>query len=179
LNRASFRSARRPGLRAVPAVLLGLLIVTLTVPSTSLGSWEDKSGSFEAYWTQGGTVQIIDFIDDGIAAAGRLTGNVVLQTNTGRVPGFETDCVIFADYRTGGIGRCIWTGATGDRIFVELKSGGQYGFGSAQGTFIGGDGRFETIRGGFTFEWNYSVSGRGDATLDGHTFRMNGRYEIP
>ncbi len=86
---------------------------------------------------------------------------------------------MFAEDRTGGTGRCVWTGATGDRVFVELKSSGPAGFGAVRGTFIGGDGRYEGIQGGFNFEWNYSVSGRKDTTLDGYTTRMAGRYDIP
>ena len=158
---------------------LGLVLVVLIAPTPTHADWMDRSGTFEAYWNHSGTVHILDFLDDGVVAAGSLTGNIIIQTNKGSFPGFDTECVIFADERTGGQGRCVWTGATGDHVFVELKSSGPAGFGSVQGKFLGGDGRYEGVRGGFQFEWNYSTSGRGDATLDGYTIRMAGRYEIP
>ncbi len=179
---SSFRldkpTARRRGLRLASAALL-VLIPASSGLGPARADWTNKSGTFEAYWNHSGTVRILDYIDETVAAAGSLTGNVIIQTNTGGFPGFDTECVVFADDRTGGLGRCIWTGATGDRVFVELKSPGPAGFGAVRGTFIGGDGRYEGIKGGFNFEWNYSVSGRGDTTLDGYTIRLAGRYEIP
>ena len=43
---------------------------------------------------------------------------------------------------------------------------------------MGGTGKFERLTGDFIFEWHYSVSGWDDATLDGYSLRMTGRFKV-
>ena len=164
--------------RVAPVAALGGAVLLLLLPGIARAQWTEREGTFNAYWTVSGNIHILEFLGS-TAAAGGHEGNVVLNTSEGSVPGFDTDCVAFTDERIGGIGRCVWTGSMGDQIFVELKSSGPAGFGLTKGTFVGGTGRYDGIQGGFQFEWNYSVSRGKDATFDGHTLRMSGRYRLP
>jgi len=162
--------------------IIGLLavVIWLVAGGPAYAAWpEERAGAFDAYWAMSGTVHTVEVTGRGMAAAGGLTGTVTVQTSEGPVPSFETDCVIFADDKSGGTGRCVWTGTSGDQVFVELRSSGPVGSGHARGSFTGGTGRFEGIDGQFTFEWNYSVRGGSDASLDGATLAMRGRYRLP
>ena len=163
-----------PCLRLVLGAMLLLGANVTVLPA----QWSEAEGTFRGYWNVTGSVNILDFNGATVAAGGH-EGQVVLNTSQGSVPAFETDCVSFTDERTGGIGRCIWTGPMGDRVFVETKSSGPAGFGRVQGTFVGGTGEYEGVEGGFSFEWNYSVSRGRDASFDGHTLEMSGRYRLP
>jgi len=156
--------------------LCGILLLPLPVTA----QWpEEDAGTFEGFWAMSGTVHILELPDrGGLVVGGGLTGTVTVQTSQGAVPSFETECVVFADTRSKGVGRCVWTATNGDQALVDLESDGQPGSGRVRGTFSGGTGRFETLSGRFQFEWNYSVSGGKDATLDGSSYVMRGQYRL-
>ena len=169
------RSFPLPAPRSVPALLLVYLLAT----APALAAWpEEDSGTFEGFWAMSGTVHIIELDDRELAAAGGLTGTVTLQTSQGPVPSFETDCVVFADERAGGIGHCVWTATSGDQVLVSLQSEGPAGTGLVRGQFSGGTGRFESLSGRFRFEWTFSVDGDKDAELSGATYTMTGQYRL-
>ena len=166
--------------RAIPAVLTLAFLALLAVPAAGASSWTQRQGTFEGYWSVSGTVHILRFMDSSTVASGRLEGNVTFHSSEGPIGTLQTECVAFADDRTGSLGRCVWTGPLGDHIYVELKGSGPAGFGPTRGTFIGGTGKFEGIQGNFAYEWNYSVSGRDeDASLDGYSIQMRGNYLLP
>jgi hypothetical protein len=160
-------------------LVLAGLILGATPTWAARSAWTEQSGTFTAYWDLSGTVHLLEFMGGDRIAAGRLVGVVNIKTDQGTFRGFETDCVAFADPATGSLGRCVWTGPMGDVIYVEMKGSGTGGFRPTQGTFVGGTGKYEGIEGGFAFEWNYSLSGGDEATLDGYTLEMNGRYRKP
>ncbi len=167
---------RGVALRLVPAILLGAFLPIALSPSRA--DWPENEGTLDAYWSVSGTVHILEREGEISAAAGRLTGTATIRTSQGPIPSFETDCVFFSTARKGGGGQCVWTGATGDQIYVDLSSQGPAGFGRARGVFAGGTGRFEGLTGSFEFEWNYSVGPGTDALLDGHSVQMRGRYKL-
>lgn len=158
-------------------ILLGI-VLSATCGAAIASHWTERQGQFDAYWNVSGTVHIIELGDFGISAAGGYTGTVTIQSDEGLVRAFETDCVAFADEGSSG-GRCLWTGPLGDQVYVQIQGAGLAGFGRSRGTFVGGTGKYEGIQGGFSFEWNYSVSGDQDATFDGHTLEMSGNYKKP
>ncbi len=157
-----------------------LLCLALSSSSIVAASsyWTERKGTFVAYWAVSGKVHIIDFANSDVAAAGSHTGTVTINTSEGPVRAFETDCVAFTDNEKSH-GRCVWTGPLGDLIYVELRGTGLAGFGRTRGTFVGGTGKYDGIEGGFSFEWNYSVSRGQDATFDGYTLEMQGNYRKP
>lgn len=169
------RTRRLSAVQGLMAVML-LMMPAGTGPRSS--DLTQKQGTFDASWTVSGSVTILEYVDGGSVSAGRLQGTVVLKTSTGNFPSFQTDCVVFADDRQGGKGRCIWEAPTGDRIYVETESVSSGVFGQSNGRFVGGTGDFKGISGRFGFEWNYSVSGWDDATLNGYTLEMRGNYQL-
>lgn len=151
----------------------------LLIPLPAAAQWpQEDQGTFDGYWAMSGTIHILELPDGGKVAGGGLTGTVTVQTSQGPVPSFETDCVVFADTRSHGGGRCAWKATNGDLVLVDLESEGPPGAGRIRGTFTGGTGRFEFLSGDFAFEWNYSVSSGYDASLDGATYVMRGRYQL-
>lgn len=165
--------------RAAIRLSVAALTAAIAAAVPAFAQWpEEDSGTFDAYWALSGTVHILELPDGALAAAGGLTGTVTVQTSQGPIPSFETECVFFSD-GSGGEGRCVWTGTSGDQILVGLKSDGPAGMGRVRGELTGGTGRFEGISGRFEFEWNYQVSGGKDASLDGNTLTMRGRYRLP
>lgn len=173
------RSRLRPSARRPHVVRWLLLPALLLAPGPASPQWSDRQGTFQGYWTLSGTVHVLEYKDGARVAAGRLQGTVVIQSSSGPIPAFETDCVQFAEENATGIGRCVWTGTNGGLVYVELKASGPAGFGAVQGRFAGGTGDYEGIEGSFAFEWNYSVSGSEEARLDGQTLQMSGRYQLP
>jgi len=162
--------------RIAPVVFFFILVFGLAVPVRA--QWPQDEGTFTGFWTVSGSVHVLERGDRVVATAGRLTGKVVGNTSQGAIPAFDTDCVVFSDTRERGIARCVWTGATGDQIYVDVTSDGPAGFGRARGEFAGGTGRYDGMSGSFQFEWNYSLGRGADATLDGHTLQMSGRYRL-
>jgi hypothetical protein len=172
------RRVRRTATRTARIITAALFCLAAAGTAMHSSDLSQKEGSFEASWTLSGTVTILEYVDGGSVAAGRLQGRVVLKTSQGNFPNFETDCVVFADDRQGGKGRCLWEDPTGDRIYVGTESVNSGVFGQANGRFVGGTGRYRGITGRFGFEWNYSVSGWDDARLDGYTLEMRGNYRV-
>lgn len=154
-----------------------MLGIALAVSCTAAGAahWTGREGTFVADWNVTGTVHIIEMGDMGVMAAGGHTGTVTIQTSEGPVRAFETDCIAFADELSSG-SRCVWTDPLGDQIFVSIEGTGLAGMGPSRGTFVGGNGRYEAIQGGFNYDWNYNVSGGQDASFDGYTLEMRGNY---
>jgi len=167
-------------MRAVRRVILVFVVLASSLVTAPLrAEWpQEGGGTFEGYWAVSGTLHVLSYKDGRTVTAGGLTGTVTVQTSEGSVPSATTDCVVFGDDKTGGTGRCVWTGISGDKAYVELSSQGQGGFGRVRGTFVGGTGKFEQLTGSFEFEWNYSLSGGSDATLSGQTLMMRGRYKL-
>jgi len=163
------------------AASMVLAATVITLASSSAGAFDltRKEGSFRASWNVSGTIHLMEFKDRGWVAAGRHEGTIILQTDKGQIPTFETECVAFADESQGGVGRCVWESTDGDLIYVETSSSGMGGLGRSRGKFVGGTGRFDGITGGFSFEWNYNVSGWEDASFDGYTLAMTGNYAVP
>jgi hypothetical protein len=158
---------------------LPALLFTLYLPLYAASRWpEQDAGTFTGFWSMSGTVHIVELPDGGIAAGGGLTGTVTIQTSQGPIPSFDTDCVVFHDGRSKGVGRCIWTATNGDRVVVHLESDGPAGSGSVAGSFTGGTGEFASLSGQFQFEWSYTVRGGADAQLDGSSYTMTGRYDL-
>ena len=163
--------------RASVSIVAGLAIL-LVSPAIAQKDLTAKSGSFEAAWIASGTVHVLDFVDSSSAASGRLTGTVTIQSSVGFLRNFETDCVVFADTRTGAVGRCVWKDPLGDLIYLETQGSGAGGFGATRGVFIGGTGKYRGIQGGVQYEWSVNVHGGGDTTLDGQSVQMRGNYRM-
>lgn len=162
------------------AVLATSLLVLLPgSPATAdLPTYNPYDGTFDGYWALSGDIHILERDREIVAAAGRLTGQAVIQTNEGPVPSFDTECIVFSAKGKGGTGKCVWTATSGDEVYVDISSDGPAGLGRARGVIQGGTGRFEEIKGSFQFDWNYSVSGGADATLTGQTIQMRGHYTL-
>ena len=89
----------------------------LSVPTAQAAGWDANQGAFDAYWQMGGPVHVLEYADGTRVGAGRLTGNLRVQSNTGGIPIFETNCIALSD-ETGSTGRCVWTDAVGDLVYA-------------------------------------------------------------
>ncbi|MGH9869594.1 MAG: hypothetical protein ACREAA_15685 [Candidatus Polarisedimenticolia bacterium] len=138
-----------------------------------------RRGTFQAQWNVSGTVHVMEFVEGAMVAAGHLEGNILVEVDKGPFNDFRTECVVFSEEQKHGVGRCVWEGPLGDLAYVELKSSGMSAFGAVQGRFVGGTGKLEGLKGSFSFEWNYSLSGDKDATLNGYSIQMMGNYDLP
>ena len=168
----------RPRIAVITLAVPLLMLVTGPSPSADLPQYNPYSGTFDGYWSLSGDIHILERDREIVAAAGRLTGQAVIQTNQGPVPSFDTECIVFSEKARGGTGKCVWTATSGDEVYVDISSDGPAGLGRARGVIQGGTGRFEEIKGSFQFDWNYSVSGGADATLTGQTLQMRGHYTL-
>ena len=88
--------------------------------------------------------------------------------------GFKAQAIGFSDSRTGMQGRCVWTDERGDMVYSELK-GEWVGSGNhIVGTFIGGTGRYASVTGDYSFQWQYVIDTE-DGAVSGRVVDLKGR----
>jgi hypothetical protein len=88
--------------------------------------------------------------------------------------GFRAQAIGFSDSRAGMQGRCVWTDERGDMVYSELK-GEAVGSGNhIVGSFIGGTGRYATVTGDYSFQWQYVVDTE-DGAVSGRVVDLKGR----
>src|SRR5690242_16340203 len=153
-----------------------LLMAACRQPNTpaphaaTVGEWR----TFEGTWTATGTRRTLRLGADDRAAIFELTGSVLLTGARRPAVGFRAQAIGFSDSRAGMQGRCIWTDERGDKVYSELK-GEAVGSGNRiVGTFIGGTGRYVSITGDYSFQWQYVVDTE-DGTVSGRVVDFKGR----
>jgi hypothetical protein len=71
-------------------------------------------------------------------------------------------------------GRCVWTDERGDMVYSELK-GEWVGSGNhIAGRFIGGTGRYASVTGDYSFQWQYVIDTE-DGAVSGRVVDLKGR----
>jgi hypothetical protein len=130
--------------------------------------------TFEGTWTAAGTRRTLRLGPDDRAAIFQLTGSVLLTGAQRPSVGFKAQAIGFSDSRTGMQGRCVWTDERGDMVYSELK--GQW-IGSGNhivGRFIGGTGRYASVTGDYSFQWQYVIDTE-DGGVSGRVVDLKGR----
>lgn len=134
------------------------------------GGWN----SFEGTWTATGTRRTLRLGPDDRAAIFELTGSVLLSGAQRPAVGFRAQAIGFSDSRAGMQGRCVWTDERGDMVYSELK-GEFIGTGNhIVGTFIGGTGRYASVTGDYSFQWQYVIDAE-DGAVSGRVVDFKGR----
>lgn len=159
-------------------ILLAALLLTVACGQSDrvtgkvfhLGEWY----AFEGTWTAAGTRRTLRLGADDRAAIFELTGSVLLTGARRPAVGFRAQAIGFSDSRAGMQGRCIWTDERGDKVYSELK-GEAVGSGNRiVGTFIGGTGRYASVTGDYSFQWQYVVDTE-DGAVSGRVVDFKGR----
>ena len=158
-------------------LVLALLLPTgcsqPTIPSSEISS-PSEWHAFEGTWTASGTRQTIKLETDHRASTFDLTGSLLLTGDRGLGVGFRARAMGFSDTLAGMQGRCVWTDERGDKVYSELN-GEWVGTGRrVVGTFLGGTGRFASITGEYSFEWEYVVESE-DGGVSGRAVNLKGR----
>ena len=130
--------------------------------------------TFEGTWTAAGTRRTLRLGANDRAAIFELTGSVLLTGAQRPAVGFRAQAIGFSDSRAGMQGRCVWTDERGDMVYSELK-GEAVGSGNhIVGSFIGGTGRYATVTGDYSFQWQYVVDTE-DGAVSGRVVDLKGR----
>jgi hypothetical protein len=130
--------------------------------------------TFEGTWTAAGTRRTLRLGPNDRAAIFDLTGSVLLTGPQRPAVGFIAHAIGFSDSRTGMQGRCVWTDERGDMVYSELK-GEWVGSGNhIVGKFIGGTGRYATVSGDYSFQWQYVIDTE-DGAVSGRVVDLKGR----
>jgi hypothetical protein len=130
--------------------------------------------TFEGTWTAAGTRRTLRLGLDQRAAIFDLRGSVLLTGPQRPAVGFIAHAIGFSDSRTGMQGRCVWTDERGDMVYSELK-GEAVGSGNhIVGKFIGGTGRYATVTGDYSFQWQYVIDTE-DGAVSGRVVDLKGR----
>jgi hypothetical protein len=130
--------------------------------------------TFEGTWTAAGTRRTLRLGPDDRAAIFELTGSVLLTGAQRPSVGFKAQAIGFSDSRTGMQGRCVWTDERGDMVYSELK-GEWVGSGNhIAGRFIGGTGRYASVTGDYSFQWQYVIDTE-DGAVSGRVVDLKGR----
>ena len=130
--------------------------------------------TFEGTWTAAGTRRTLRLGPDDRAAIFELTGSVLLTGAQRPSVGFKAQAIGFSDSRTGMQGRCVWTDERGDMVYSDLK-GEWVGSGNhIAGRFIGGTGRYASVTGDYSFQWQYVIDTE-DGEVSGRVVDLKGR----
>jgi hypothetical protein len=141
-----------------------------TLQTLPAGEWH----TFEGTWTAAGTRRTLRLSADDRAAIFELTGTVLLSGAQRPAVGFKAQAIGFSDSRAGMQGRCVWTDERGDMVYSELK-GEWIGSGNhIAGTFIGGTGRYASVTGDYSFQWQYVIDTE-DGAVSGRVVDLKGR----
>jgi hypothetical protein len=162
------------------AALIPLLFVAAcskpTSPAPAIAS-PSEWHTFEGSWSASGTRQTLDLETDHRASTFDLTGSLLLTGDRGLGVGFRAKAIGFSDNLVGMQGRCVWTDERGDKVYSELK-GEWVGTGNRiAGTFLGGTGRFSSIIGEYSFQWEYVVESE-DGAVSGRAVNLKGRAKF-
>ena len=139
-------------------------------PTPPAGEWH----AFEGTWTAAGTRQTLYLGPDHRAAIFELSGSMLLTGTQRPALGFRAQAIGFSDSRAGMQGRCVWTDEHGDMVYSEMR-GEAIGSGNhIVGTFIGGTGRYASMTGDYSFQWQYVVDAA-DGEVSGRVVDLKGR----
>jgi hypothetical protein len=171
----------RPRLTRGRWIVLAALLFTVacnqsdrpTGKAFHLGEWY----AFEGTWTAAGTRRTLRLGADDRAAIFELTGSVLLTGARRPAVGFRAQAIGFSDSHAGMQGRCVWTDERGDMVYSELR-GEAVGSGNhIVGTFIGGTGRYASVTGDYSFQWQYVVDTE-DGAVSGRVVDFKGRAQF-
>src|SRR5262249_53917190 len=127
--------------------------------------------TFEGTWTAAGTRRTLPL------GPHDRTGSVLLTGPQRPAVGFIAHAIGFSDSRAGMQGRCVWTDERGDMVYSELK-GEAVGSGNhIVGRFIGGTGRYASVTGDYSFQWQYVVDTE-DGAVSGRVGDLKGRARV-
>jgi hypothetical protein len=141
-----------------------------STPTFPASEWH----TFEGTWTAAGMRRTLHLGPDHRAAIFELTGSLLLTGAQRPAVGFKAQAIGFSDSRAGMQGRCVWTDERGDMVYSELR-GEAVGSGNRiVGTFVGGTGRYASVTGDYTFQWQYVVEAE-DGAVSGRVVDLKGR----
>ena len=149
--------------------------------ATAGGEAIADEGTFKGDWSLKGTSRPIE-VDAEKVVLVRVEGPVKLVSSSGLATAFDALCVGASDQQTGGVARCVWTDQEGEKIFLELSSSivGPMGTArEAEGTVIGGTGRYRGIEGSFHVDWLFIESHFDDSKFQGYVTKLEGSWKRP
>ena len=142
-------------------------------PSEALspgGGWRQFAGT----WIASGTRNNLRLEGDHQASIANFDGSLVLSGSTRPAVGFRAEALVFSDTTTGLVGRAVWTDERGDKVYSDLKEGGQGG--TIDGTITGGTGRYDHATGAYEFSWRFLIDNEG--TVQGQSNGLKGRIRV-
>jgi hypothetical protein len=153
-------------------VFVGACSNVETQATQSMGS-RDGWISFHGNWTATGKRTSIHLGPDRSASIANFEGTLYLA-GTAHLVGFRANLIVLNDSSTGAVGRAVWTDDRGDQIFSELRGGDTAAGKKAEGTFIGGTGRYAGATGSYEFTWKFVIDSE-DGQVQGESDDVTGR----
>ena len=164
-------------------IIAAVLVVTaIVLPFPVRADDLAREGTFEGHWKVEGTTESLE-MDGGKVSIYRVEGPVkITNSSSGIAREFQSSCVGVSDEETGGIGRCVWTDADGDGLFLELSGeiiGPAGTTRDALGIVVGGTGKYVGLEGSFEAEFLFweSVLDEGKITFRDTSFK--GSWKLP
>lgn len=148
------------------------------VPSVAAAAAPPSQAQFLANWTGKGHIDQLPFGSGRTVATFQQTGTLT-TLRQGLVGNALTKCVGLEDGHSNDRAYCVWIDAKGREIRVELSGdlGGTRDTGMGYGSFVGGSGPFQHLRGSFKFEWVLLPTTK-PGTFQFKTVQMSGSYRI-
>jgi hypothetical protein len=155
------------------AIALAAMLASPSQPPPAAEGWR----AFAGVWSATGRRQTLPAESGRVAALVQLSGALTVTSGDGLSRGFSGAAIAFDDGQGVSVGRAVWTGADGDKVFSLLR-GESLGAGRRiVGTITGGTGRFAGAAGDYTLTWQYVVHA-GDDTIQGRAVDLRGRIRV-
>jgi hypothetical protein len=153
---------------------LALALAVLFPAGAAEGPPAEAWRSFEGTWSVSGRRETVLVENGGSAAIVDVSGAVVLTRGEGMSRGFLGRAIGFDDGQGQGLGRCVWTDESGDRVFSRLKGEALEAGKRFVGTITGGTGRYAGLEGEYSFTWQYVVA-EDAGVIQGRAVGLQGR----
>jgi hypothetical protein len=162
-----------PGARRF-ALLLAIALASCHKPTSTASPEPGEWRSFEGTWSAVGERHVLRFGPNRQASVANLSGSLLLTGKGGLGVGFQAKAITFSDSLTGSLGRAVWTDASGNEIFSELR-GDPIGSGRRiAGTIVGGTGRYMGVTGTYEMEWQFVIETE-EGVVQGRAVGLKGR----
>lgn len=133
--------------------------------------------AFSGRWTVMGKRHRLGFVEGRRVTTFHARGAIHMTGGDGVLGDLNAELVGLTDSLTGCSARCVWSNASGERIFSEI-SGNLVGRGGrAEGKIVGGTGKFVGAGGTFSFTWASFIV-ENETRVDGFTNDLSGTLLI-
>ncbi len=166
---------------ATVRVFFGVVALCAGAARVSPAQQSPREGTFAGSWQLEGEAKKVAADGEEVFLF-RADGPVRLTTSTGMQREFASECVGTSDNETGGVGRCVWTDADGDRLVLSMAGeiiGPAGTFRESRGQVQSGTGKYQGAQGDYVADWLFLESTIEPGKITARGTELKGAWKRP